>query len=181
MDATPLPPEWPALAERLMPEVHPRRRREWAFARFALARNLAKLGLALTPDNYRPEGYQRLTDFPVRFSLSHTKSWVAALVSAQADAPGLGVDVEEKSRRLSPDVERRMFHSLDDSELSPLERWALKEAAYKALSEGEQEGIWLNSISLRASGAVFRKEECVGNWQLVPHEELVLGIVQRRC
>lgn len=177
MEDTFLPPEWLSLAQRLMPDVHPRRQREWAFARYALYLNLAKLGMTLTPDNYHAEGFQKLTAFPVRFSLSHTKNWVAALVSAQPNAAGLGLDIEERTRHISADVERRMHHPMDDTKLSLLERWALKEAAYKALSESEQEGIWLNSISLRSSREVCRKEEVVGNWQLVAHPELVISIV----
>lgn len=179
MNATPLPAEWLALAQRLMPDVHPHRQREWAYARLALARALATLQMSLTPENYHAEGFQKLRTFSVRFSLSHTKNWVAALATAPATAAGFGVDIEEQTRRISPDVEGRMLNSADTPELSPLQRWALKEAAFKALSEEEQQGIWLNNLAISSTGEVHLKEKLLGNWQVVPHHDLIIGIVTR--
>lgn len=79
--------------------------------------------------------YQNLKKFPQYLtSISHTQGAGAAILAAKSHYLSVGVDIEW-SDRLMKEGTQRFYRHLNDSEyLNGLELWAMKEAAFKALS-----------------------------------------------
>lgn len=76
----------------------------------------------------------------LRFSVTHTRH---VLVMAVDPGPltGLGVDVEWAARRVHPRLGARIGCPQDDPSHAPLERWAAKEAAFKAYDPLRREAV----------------------------------------
>jgi 4'-phosphopantetheinyl transferase EntD len=168
--------EWWQLAHKRMPHVHENRKIEWALSRSALSMMLGKLGYFFSPGELVFKGYHQLENLPLlRYSLSHSKNFAAVMVGHGHRVSTLGIDVEMKHRQIAPAIVQKLAHP-EDVALTPLETWALKEAAFKALPEMAQEGIWLNSICLQEKQQ-FRldKSPFKGKWALSEERELLVA------
>lgn len=131
------------------------RRNEFLVSR-GLARHVLSRCCRIGPDTIRfevnahgkPELASGLSDLPVRFNLSHTRGLVAMAVTLAAD---IGLDVEDRSRRVNPGLAARFFSA---GEIGQLERatederpelfldfWTLKEAFVKARGRGLAMGL----------------------------------------
>jgi 4'-phosphopantetheinyl transferase EntD len=158
---------WLAQAKRLFPDAHPNRQMEWALGRVAWEVSMRQHGRPTSHVEW--VGHQQIAHSPVRFSISHTAGWAGAWITT---FDGVGLDIELRSRMVSPEIERRIHHARDMA-LTPLELWTVKEAVYKSLPRELQEKIWLNSIAV--TDGEFEAQGMRGAWQLHPHEELTVA------
>ena len=78
-----------------------------------------------------------LTHFPnFLVSISHSKFYAAAALGETNHYRSVGIDLELCSRKIANGAERH-FINIEDSfapEVTPLQKWCMKEAAFKALS-----------------------------------------------
>ena len=144
-----LSPEEQAAAGRFR---HAQRRREWIAAR-ALAKELLKEAGLVPADaalrrvsilprdsaaSLRPRPTLDGRPLPGDLSLSHAGGWVAVALSA---GPRVGVDIvqpgEVRDDRLAVWLSHTERHLAGEEGLRLSELWAMKEAAYKATSEGQ--------------------------------------------
>lgn len=85
-------------------------------------------------DNLHITNHQYMTEKPeTAVSISHTKGLGAALICDYPGIDNIGIDIEWADRKYRPGVEKYFLLEEDDSQLSLLEVWCAKEAAYKAL------------------------------------------------
>lgn len=66
-------------------------------------------------------------------SLSHSRNLGGALVARRQQYPGVGLDLEWADRALQEGGEKYYRHGEDQADLTALELWCMKEAAFKAL------------------------------------------------
>jgi 4'-phosphopantetheinyl transferase EntD len=166
---------WHTLAINRMPDVHPRRKEEWALARLCLELCLEDLGIKLKPSEivFKNNHFIEKLDH-LSFSLSHTKTWAAAFVAPVMKARQVGVDIELRGRKVPDNVKHRLLNPLDIS-LSPLELWVIKEAAYKSLPAIAQQGIWLNNIVVSDAHFELQKTPFKGRYLISQNEDLVIS------
>lgn len=89
----------------------------------------------------------------ISISFSHTLGCVCVLV-AEPSKP-IGIDIEKLDRNV-PSRVRALYYNADDSiAISPLEKWVLKEAIFKA----HLQGVSLNSIVVKSTARI---QEYVG-------------------
>ena len=171
---------WQAIAETRMPDVHAKRRSEWAAGRVALEEAFKTQGVYVDLGLAEFEGYQQLKSHPEwRFSISHTSDYAAALILPVTLSHGLGLDIESMAREVSAGVQERSYHAGDNKTLSPLELWCAKEAVYKSLPGPIQQKIWLNSIQVgQGSFSIQGHEDWFGHWARQAHTELVIIMAQ---
>lgn len=167
--------KWHTLAINRMPNVHSRRREEWALARLCLEMCLEDLGHFLKPSEivFKNNHFIEKIDH-LSFSLSHTKSWAAAFVAPVARARQVGLDIELKGRKVPDNVKHRLTNPLDIS-LSPLELWVIKEAAFKSLPTIAQQGIWLNHIIIKEEAFEVENTPFKGSYRLDQSEDLIIS------
>lgn len=116
---------------------HPQRKLAHSASKRALFELLQKQIPELELHDIKEQSYFRLQHHPYLISRSHTKTMAAAAVIPESDRSeavlSLGVDLEELSREIKPDIEKFYIHQ-DDLFQNPLENWCAKEAAFKAVS-----------------------------------------------
>jgi phosphopantetheinyl transferase (holo-ACP synthase) len=79
--------------------------------------------------------FRELHNYPLFFtSLSHTKELGAAVLVKKSEAMGIGIDIEWADREIKPGAEKFFVNEKDKNDLSLIELWTAKEAAFKALS-----------------------------------------------
>ena len=89
----------------------------------------------------------------ISISFSHTLGCVCVLVAEPAKA--IGIDIEIIDRNV-PSRIRALYYNVDDCiAISPIEKWVLKEAIFKA----HLQGVGLNSIVVKSTA---RRQEYVG-------------------
>ncbi|MCE3014059.1 MAG: 4'-phosphopantetheinyl transferase superfamily protein [Proteobacteria bacterium] len=166
---------WLNLAHARMKDVHANRYKEWALARLCLELCLEDLGLARRAQDLVFKSEHLLEGIPsVSFSLSHTKTWAAALLASTQTARLVGVDVELKTRKVPDNVKHRLLHP-QDSKLQAMELWVIKEAAFKSLPRLAQEGIWLNNIIVRDGHFELENSPFKGRFELSDLGEVMLA------
>lgn len=67
-----------------------------------------------------------------KVSISHTKEAACCVLSGFDEVLGLGIDIESKQRKYRSGIEKFFKLAEDDQNLSLIELWCAKEAAYKA-------------------------------------------------
>lgn len=165
--------EWNEAANVKLSYAHPNRKREWVLARMALKLAFEEFKLDFT-SKHEFIGHHHLKGLPgFSFSLSHTLErggvW---LVPGLDENERLGFDIELKKRTLTPSVLERFSHPLDKTNLSPLELWTVKEAAFKSLPKETQENIWLNSIQVQ--DGIYSMNDAHGEWATETKDDLIL-------
>ncbi len=86
------------------------------------------------------ENYTGLVNFPqLTVSLSHTKTTGAAMVAARSECKSVGIDIEKTDRKLADKIAKKFINQQDQSDRSILEIWAMKEAAFKAITGIKEE------------------------------------------
>lgn len=84
------------------------------------------------------------SDFEMLSSVSHTKNivvGVSCVLSKESGFQGIGVDIEDSSRKLEDEVVKRFMNSSDlvkYNDLRAIDFWVLKEAAFKATPKDMQ-------------------------------------------
>lgn len=111
--------------------AHPKRQAGFLAARKALQ--------MLVPQAKLPElklnEFHFLSDYPERlFSLAHTKDLAIAVMADKKDFRSVGVDLEFLDREVKTGSEKYFINNQDEKNLSELELWCAKEAAFKAAS-----------------------------------------------
>ncbi|MFY7992225.1 MAG: 4'-phosphopantetheinyl transferase family protein [Bacteriovoracaceae bacterium] len=149
-------PEMVHWVESVLPqETHPERAQSFLLSRLALKQALESvMGHVVPLEKLTLTHHHQLRFYPDYFvSLSHTKEAAMAWVRTTR---GHGIDLERADRVLKDSILERIRHTDDNSALSPIELWCLKEAAFKALFNAghisgpiafkeirfEQEGKW---------------------------------------
>jgi 4'-phosphopantetheinyl transferase EntD len=130
-------PEMVHWVETMLPaDVHPERAQSFLLSRLALQEALQTLlARKIAPTELGLVHHHALHSFPDCFAtLSHTKDAAVAWVRKQR---GHGIDLERLDRPLKESIWERIHHPDDDKNLTRLELWCLKEAAFKALFNGQ--------------------------------------------
>lgn len=157
-------------------DVHINRRKQWASGRVALSEAFRARGVQVDLLKCHFEGHQKIQELPEwRFSLSNMPGFAGALVVPDEPQRGLGFDIESAKRVVKDEVLKRITHSRDIKSYSTIEKWCVKEAAYKTLPSEIQKKIWLNNISVQEN--LFQVDgyaEIIGHWRQQPHSELVV-------
>lgn len=148
LDADPLAREW--LARAPAADAAPPRHAQWAASRQALADALEQ-GQVDAPGSSA-----------AAISLAHTARRALAAVRFGAPGAGLGVDIEELAREISPSVIARI---LSPEEIpvcegfAPHAIWVIKEAAFKAMParlQGPISGVRIGALERNDSGVSAR-------------------------
>lgn len=112
--------------------------------------------------------YRELPKYsPFFTSLSHTKEIGAAILVLKSEVAGIGIDIEWADRELKPGTEKFYVNKQDQHQLSPIELWTAKEAAFKALSPlGTFPGTLVLSKIIIKETQFFTEEEphLIGNF-----------------
>jgi 4'-phosphopantetheinyl transferase EntD len=138
---------------------------------------LRQQGLELPPNSIQLINFCQLASHPNWIcSLSHTPNWGAAILGNSSQYRSLGIDIELKHRPVSPQVMKKISHP-DDLSLEPIEIWAGKEAAFKALMNT---GVFPNpvefaSIQLASNKWHHEKSGLHGEWEVRQESELVVA------
>jgi phosphopantetheinyl transferase (holo-ACP synthase) len=171
--------EWIQIAKNFFQGAHPNRLKEWSLARIALKEELARQKISIDVKKTEIEHYQKFKGHPEwMFSLSHTRTYAGAWVLPTKLCLGLGLDLELKDRKISPEIQKRMLNS-GDAHLDPLTLWSVKEAVYKSLPQEAQERIWLNSIRVRSENFSVDDFPHSGEWKVFSHPELFVTAAAR--
>ena len=160
----------------ILKDVHTNRRKQWASGRVALTEAFRARGVEIDLLKCHFEGHQKIKELPEwRFSLSNIQGFAGALVVPEKQNSGLGLDIESATRVVKDEVLKRITHGQDIKSYSTIEKWCVKEAAYKSLPNEIQKNIWLNNISvLESTFQVDGYAEIIGHWKQQPHSELVI-------
>lgn len=112
--------------------------------------------------------HRELPHFPQFLtSLSHTKEIGAAVLVNRLLVMGIGIDVEWGDREIKAGAEKFFINKQDQHQLSPIELWTAKEAAFKALSPlGTFPGtLVLSKIIIRGNQFYTAEEpQLIGNF-----------------
>ena len=104
-------------------------------------------------------------------SLSHSKQWLAAVISDQSR---IGIDLESSNRTVSEALKRRFFtqHEIQEGVFSdhPIWLWVIKEAVVKCIGTGIQAD--LTKVVVRMAAAVTLTRE---NWPIECHSSMPRG------
>lgn len=140
------------------PAMAPHRQREWQSSRWALYLGLKELCPQLdlrTSGDFEITRHHCLKKAPhILVGLSHTGDYGAAVVALNSKARGVGIDIEEQDRPVSP-KSLRYYRTSRDEPLAPLTLWTAKEAAYKALSPLEDlsfRDLWVSNSRFGRGG-----------------------------
>lgn len=148
LTADPLAREW--LARCPATDATPARHAQWAASRQALADALAQ-GLADAPGSPA-----------AAISLAHTARRTLAAVRFGAPGAGLGIDIEERAREITPAVIARILAPEETSiceGFPPHAIWVIKEAAFKAMParlQGPISGVRIGALERNDSGMSAR-------------------------
>ncbi len=117
-------------------------------------------------------GLQKLQNDTVpSVSLSHSKQWLAAIVSNQSR---IGIDIETSDRTISDALKKRFFtqQEIQEGVFSdhPIWLWVIKEAVVKCLGTGIQAD--LSKVVVRMNAAVTLTRE---NWSIKWHPSTPRG------
>ena len=125
---TPLPHDF---AQRLPSQKFGKLRQlEWYFSRNLLAHVCLENGLKLDWDKIDLENFVTIKGLPGYVSLSHTRGLCALAWCASP----VGIDIEDITREVAAPVLPRFISEKDNfAPIGDLEKWCVKEAAYKAL------------------------------------------------
>lgn len=119
------------------------------------------------------QNYRELPSYPQFFtSLSHTKGIGAAVIALRSEVQGIGIDIEWADRELKSGTEKFYVNKWDQHQLSPIELWTAKEAAFKALSPlGTFPGTLVLSKIIVRETQFFTEEEphLIGNFTVCHH------------
>jgi len=124
------------LESMLDPSLSPKRAKNFLLSRMALQKALENYQIKVGLSELELINYHKLVNFSeIEVSLSHTSHSGAAVVfkPKETKIKAIGLDIEELSRKLPQNIDRRYRHPEDNSNLSPLELWCAKEAIYKSL------------------------------------------------
>ncbi|EQC43805.1 4'-phosphopantetheinyl transferase superfamily protein [Bacteriovorax sp. Seq25_V] len=111
-------------------DFHPEANQGFRISRYALSQ-LTKNHLG--HEVLEIESFNHLKNNPETLvSLSHTKDAAAAIIANHSDYQGIGIDIEWRTRKYRPGIEKYFLLESDDKELPLLDLWCAKEAAYKA-------------------------------------------------
>ena len=119
----------------------PHRRLEWLSVRLLLLTLLHREESDVPLIGYSPSGAPYLLDGSKAISISHTKGYVAVMLTPPAQKPGLDIEqwgdrvCKVAPRFLREDEVTPIYH--DSPVAALLVHWSAKEALYKALDEQE--------------------------------------------
>jgi hypothetical protein len=170
---------WMELAQtQLGSGVHPDRAKGHALARAALRDCFLRQGIHLLIPQIILKNFDRLINFDTwTISLSHTKDWGAAIMAPRSDYLSVGIDIESLSRSVKPAITERISHPLDIAS-KDLERWVIKESAFKALmNTGEfSHPQDFSSIVIGKGEWLHDPSGISGNWNLLEQNNLCLAL-----
>lgn len=172
-------PEWEKFAaQSLDPGVHPQRKHSFLLARDALKKCLESLGQSISIQDLNLVDYHYLKSSPdLTISLSHTKTHGAALVAERKIYRAVGIDIEEKTRLVKDSIRARVLHP-HDYNLSSIELWCAKEAAFKALmNTGEfNNPMEFSSIQITATNWSHASSGYSGEWKLISSGQILVAL-----
>lgn len=169
---------WFNLAQERLNDFHLNRQKEWALARVCLSLCFREHGIDLKPHDAIFKNFHEVAHLPHwRFSLSHTKDYAAAWLEPAVSLRGMGLDIELIDRKVPEHVKSKILHEADIS-VSILELWSIKEAAYKALPELAQSGIWLNHFRIGSHEFELIDSPFKGSWQQEKRGNILISRAQ---
>lgn len=170
-----LPETWIELVPERVKAITPKRVREFAASRNALA----KLCKRDNFDDLEIEGNSHLRHDPkTKVSLSHTRGISAAAISSSHTA--IGVDVEFADRIFKEAVAKFFKHS-EDYAISTLELWCIKEAAFKAFEplkhyQSIKDTLVLKDLTVTEKEVIFN-QKAIASWNCQKHDGLITAVV----
>lgn len=167
--------EWLEQVPLSVKSIGEKRQREFAASRKALSevcehRPIAELSIV--------DHSHLLADPKLKVSLSHTRGMSAAISSREVKA--IGIDIEDPNRSFNPAVSK-FFLRDDDLDISTLQLWCIKEAAFKALCplkihQDVKEVMVLKDLSVGADGIYFADHK-VADWNFQSHDKIMTAVV----
>lgn len=172
--------QWMERSFEILKDVHINRRKQWASGRVALSEAFRAIGVDVDLLKCHFEGHQKIKELSEwRFSLSNMDGYAGALVVPENSTNGLGLDIESATREVREEVLKRISNSRDIKSYSAIEKWCVKEAAYKTLPSEVQKKVWLNNICvLENTFKVDGFAELNGAWRNHHHSDLVVVVAQ---
>lgn len=145
------------------------------YSRLCLHQTMAKKGVHLFWRDLTLNAKHRLTQLDqLPISISHTKKMSIAVVGDESALLSIGVDIEARSREISP-AAIKFIENAEDINMSPVTKWCLKEATYKCLSH-IPETIRLKDIIIRAHSAYHPQSNSTCLWETIPVQDHIIAI-----
>ena len=169
-----LPETWVEMVPEHIKSITPKRVREYAASRKALA-------TLLQTEKYEDleiENNLHLADSPkTKVSLSHTRGISAAVISSTHTS--VGIDVEFADRAFKDEV-TKFFKLEQDVAMPTLELWSIKEAAFKAFEplkkyKAIKETLVLKDLIVTDKHIIFN-QEVVASWNCQKHDGLITAV-----
>ncbi|MGE3610050.1 MAG: 4'-phosphopantetheinyl transferase superfamily protein [Bacteriovoracaceae bacterium] len=134
-----LAPVWEGVTnESLGESTHPRRKTSYALSREAIRQLLLEQGHQVSPGDIKLIGFNKIINFPqYSLSLTHSIDVGAAVLASQANYLAVGIDLENKDRKVSSAIRERIVNK-EDASLTNIELWCAKEAVFKCLMNSGQ-------------------------------------------
>lgn len=166
----------PKVYQKRLKGCHMNRINEFLSARTLLLEFLQEKRASIHFDEMEEISHQKLKNFPeFTFSFSHTKDKVALVIADSKEHPYLGIDIEKIDRPLPESITRYLDHPEDDLETG-LEKWTIKEAAFKYFSaKSKKENFWFKSIKLKNQMAYFEEHSCSYSVQILENHLLSIA------
>lgn len=167
--SNPLDPDWEVLAQHSLPiDAHQSRKKGFLLSRQALKNALAQVGKKISTLDLILNGYSDLQNVPdVTASISHTSGAGAAAVADRKSLLSLGIDIELTNRVVKNSIFERISNPGDIS-LEPIKIWTAKEAAFKAIMNGQRLNslIEFSSIQILDNTWHHKDSGLEGEWEL---------------
>lgn len=174
--------DWEVLAQKgLSSDAHPERKKAFLLAREALRSCLIQANLKPDIIDLELKHYCRLDRFPeLTVSLSHTRSAAAALIASRSEYRSVGIDLERKDRSVNPLTLKKITNAHD--ELTGLELWCLKEAAYKCFSNSgvESDFVKFSQLEIRRDRWIHSPSGTEGEWELTQDGDFIVAVAFKR-
>src|SRR5690606_6721348 len=113
-----------------------------------------------------------------KVSLSHTRGLSAAVLGE--NCASVGIDIERIDRRFNPATQKYYLTTEDRRDLTALELWCIKEAAFKAFAplktyQTIKDVLVLKDLNVIAENIIFNGKE-VASWNCQKHDDLITAI-----
>jgi len=109
-------------------------------------------------------------------SLSHSKQWLAAVISGQSR---IGIDLETSNRTISDTLKKRFFtqQEIQEGVFSdhPVWLWVIKEAVVKCIGTGIQADLTKVVVRMAAADTLTLENWHIESYPSTPREEMEYG------
>ncbi len=139
-------------------------------SRMAIIHALQDIGISANFSELEILNNHHLKDFPeTLISISHTDDFASVYLAQTNKYKSIGIDIEKINRQMKFGANRFFDNQQDQTNLSQLEVWCVKEAAFKAISPLWDEQLVLSNIWIKDNKFGIETDRALGLFKKIPH------------